>query len=223
MELDAFKSGCPVYLWERHVRVPLSQEERERQKEPPKELAIGTQGGFQSESRRFDVRKYAAVAVVLGGGVRYVELSEHLPESVRMAAAAIAEKESAARQDIVATWREDVKVRRGGAGETGLVGGVAGVGAVCFSAGILLMPICPLSPVQVSKYAETLEQLPAGGKVVSTNPDDWVCEETGVRDNLWLNLSTGFIGSGRPIWDGEKNIGGNGSAMRHFEATGEAL
>lgn len=182
LELDAFKSGCPVYLWERHVRVPLSQEERERQKEPPKELAIGTQGGFQSESRRFDVRKYAAVAVVLGGGVRYVELSEHLPESVRMAAAAIAEKESAARQDIVATWREDVKV---------------------------------------SKYAETLEQLPAGGKVVSTNPDDWVCEETGVRDNLWLNLSTGFIGSGRPIWDGEKNIGGNGSAMRHFEATGK--
>lgn len=52
------------------------------------------------------------------------------------------------------------------------------------------------------------------------SPSDWACEETGAKDNLWLNLSTGHIGSGRPIWDGEKNIGGNGSALRHFEATG---
>ena len=27
----------------------------------------------------------------------------------------------------------------------------------------------------------------------------WRCEETGVTDNLWLNLSTGSIGSGRPV------------------------
>ena len=114
-------------------------------------------------------------------------------------------------------------------------------------------------------------------------PLQWRCEETGVTDNLWLNLSTGVIGSGRQVrsppppsaspcqhplpgwpvpwrlrhpfppaasppppclppptrpspfpshslslcppplvpplqnWDG---TGGNGSAMRHFEATG---
>jgi ubiquitin carboxyl-terminal hydrolase 5/13 len=32
-----------------------------------------------------------------------------------------------------------------------------------------------------------------------------------------LNLGTGHIGSGRQNWDGS---GGNGSALRHYEATG---
>ena len=33
----------------------------------------------------------------------------------------------------------------------------------------------------------------------SPNPADWRCDETGVTENLWLNLSTGFIGSGRKV------------------------
>jgi ubiquitin carboxyl-terminal hydrolase 5/13 len=71
----------------------------------------------------------------------------------------------------------------------------------------------------VSKYAYSLQQLPVPeGKVISMNPADWKCDETGVTDNLWLNLSTGFIGSGRQNFDG---TGGNGAAMRHFEATGK--
>ncbi|GLI59780.1 hypothetical protein VaNZ11_001743 [Volvox africanus] len=68
----------------------------------------------------------------------------------------------------------------------------------------------------VSKYAASLEQLYTCRKI-SPNPADWRCDETGVRENLWLNLSTGFIGSGRKNWDGS---GGNGAALRHFESTG---
>mmetsp|Transcript_7420 Transcript_7420/g.21943 ORF Transcript_7420/g.21943 Transcript_7420/m.21943 type:complete len:903 (+) Transcript_7420:355-3063(+) len=67
-----------------------------------------------------------------------------------------------------------------------------------------------------SKYARTLEQLPAT-KQVSPAATDWRCEESGEQENLWLNLSTGHVGSGRPQWGGG---GGNGSALRHFEATG---
>lgn len=52
------------------------------------------------------------------------------------------------------------------------------------------------------------------------DPSTWACEDSGKRENLWLNLSTGYIGSGRPIWDGEKNVGGSGAALKHFEATG---
>ncbi len=111
---------------------------------------------------------------------------------------------------------------------------------------------------RVSRYAAELPQLSSEGKRISPNPKDWRCEETGATDNLWLNLSTGFIGSGRQVrtdvfggaclgarggwgtacgrsdqpagtvcarrprrcaqnWDG---TGGNGSALRHFEATG---
>lgn len=51
---------------------------------------------------------------------------------------------------------------------------------------------------QVSKYASNLEQLPATRKIPS-NPNEWKCDETGVKENLWLNLSTGFIGSGRQV------------------------
>ncbi|EFJ49271.1 hypothetical protein VOLCADRAFT_90020 [Volvox carteri f. nagariensis] len=71
-------------------------------------------------------------------------------------------------------------------------------------------------PRRVSKYAAGLEQLNTGRKI-SPNPADWRCDETGAKENLWLNLSTGFIGSGRKNWDGS---GGNGAALRHFEATG---
>ncbi|MEW5315258.1 MAG: hypothetical protein WDW38_006701 [Sanguina aurantia] len=70
---------------------------------------------------------------------------------------------------------------------------------------------------KVSKYAGGLVQLHTGRKV-SPHPKDWTCDESGLAENLWLNLHTGFIGSGRANWDGS---GGNGSALRHFEATGK--
>ncbi len=50
----------------------------------------------------------------------------------------------------------------------------------------------------VSKYADGLEQLPAQC-TIPMDPKQWKCDETGVTENLWLNLSTGFIGSGRPV------------------------
>ncbi|CAD7697819.1 unnamed protein product [Ostreobium quekettii] len=69
----------------------------------------------------------------------------------------------------------------------------------------------------VSAYAMELVQLPAT-KTVPMDPNEWKCEESGVRENLWLNLSTGHIGSGRQHFDGS---GGNGAALRHFEDTGK--
>jgi ubiquitin carboxyl-terminal hydrolase 5/13 len=71
-------------------------------------------------------------------------------------------------------------------------------------------------PPKVSKYAEHLIQLD-NGKKISPNPKDWKCEDSGLTENLWLNLSTGYIGSGRRQPDGS---GGSGAALRHFEETG---
>lgn len=51
---------------------------------------------------------------------------------------------------------------------------------------------------RVSRYAHDLPQLDTG-RVVPSQPSQWKCEETGVTENLWLNLSTGFIGSGRQV------------------------
>ena len=56
---------------------------------------------------------------------------------------------------------------------------------------------------QVSHYAANLAQLEVGlgrhGRQIPSDPSLWVCDETGVKENLWLNLSTGFIGSGRQV------------------------
>ena len=55
--------------------------------------------------------------------------------------------------------------------------------------------------VAESKYAAGLEQLPEGmgkwGRKIPADASQWQCDETGTTENLWLNLGTGFIGSGR--------------------------
>eukprot|EP01035_Chromulina_nebulosa_P019934 gene19934-25897_t len=68
----------------------------------------------------------------------------------------------------------------------------------------------------VSKYANDLIQLP-NSKKISNDPSTWTCELSGDKHNLWLNLSTGYIGGGRKNWDG---TGGSGAALSHFEDTG---
>mmetsp|Transcript_11983 Transcript_11983/g.14538 ORF Transcript_11983/g.14538 Transcript_11983/m.14538 type:complete len:834 (+) Transcript_11983:225-2726(+) len=68
----------------------------------------------------------------------------------------------------------------------------------------------------VSRFAKDLVQLDNGVKI-SSEKSTWVCAESGLTENLWLNLSTGYIGSGRPQWDGS---GGTGAALRHYEETG---
>eukprot|EP00945_MAST-04E_sp_MAST-4E-sp1_P007264 g7264.t1 len=68
-------------------------------------------------------------------------------------------------------------------------------------------------PPKVSKYAENLVQ-EDNGKKISPDPKDWKCEESGMTENLWLNLSDGYIGSGRRNWDGS---GGTGAALTHYE------
>ena len=58
---------------------------------------------------------------------------------------------------------------------------------------------------RVSRYADGLPLLEQGlggrwGRAIPADPALWACDETGVKENLWLNLSTGFIGSGRQVW-----------------------
>jgi len=53
-------------------------------------------------------------------------------------------------------------------------------------------------PPTPNRYADAMEQLPTGRRI-SPNPKDWRCDETGVTENLWLNLGTGHIGSGRAV------------------------
>ena len=71
--------------------------------------------------------------------------------------------------------------------------------------------------IPVSKYFEDLPFVDNGVKI-SPDSKSWKCEKTGAAENLWLNLSDGFIGGGRKNWDGS---GGSNGALDHFEETGE--
>lgn len=69
-----------------------------------------------------------------------------------------------------------------------------------------------------SRYADTLIQLPDAPKI-SSSPAAWKCQAPSCdkQENLWLNLSDGFIGCGRKNWDG---TGGCGAALDHYKDTG---
>ncbi|KDO30848.1 hypothetical protein SPRG_04749 [Saprolegnia parasitica CBS 223.65] len=77
--------------------------------------------------------------------------------------------------------------------------------------------------LQTSVYALELVQLPKDDcKLVSPNPAHWVCssETCDKKENLWMNLSDGFVGCGRQNFDG---TGGCGEALRHYEETGKVF
>ena len=71
--------------------------------------------------------------------------------------------------------------------------------------------------IPVSKYAKDLPFVDNGVKI-SPDPKSWKCEKSGATENLWLNLSDGFIGGGRRNWDGS---GGSNGALEHFQETEE--
>ena len=69
----------------------------------------------------------------------------------------------------------------------------------------------------VTKYADSLVQLD-NGKKIAADPATWQCQESGHKEGLWLNLSDGYIGSGRAQIQADGQMGGGtGAALRHFE------
>jgi len=71
--------------------------------------------------------------------------------------------------------------------------------------------------IPVSRYSKDLPFVDNGVKI-SPDSKSWKCEKSGATENLWLNLSDGFIGGGRKNWDGS---GGSNGALDHFQEIGE--
>lgn len=71
--------------------------------------------------------------------------------------------------------------------------------------------------IPVTKYFDNLPFV-ENGVTISPDPKHWKCQKSGATENLWLNLSDGYIGGGRKNWDGS---GGTNGALDHFIDTGE--
>ena len=50
----------------------------------------------------------------------------------------------------------------------------------------------------ISKFAENLVQVD-NGIAISHDPSTWKCQDSGMTENLWLNLHDGYIGMFRSI------------------------
>jgi ubiquitin carboxyl-terminal hydrolase 5/13 len=72
-------------------------------------------------------------------------------------------------------------------------------------------------PIPISKYAASLPFV-ENGVTIDPNPSSWKCQSSGATENLWLNLSDGYIGGGRKHWDGS---GGSNGALDHYQETGQ--
>lgn len=175
-------------------RIPTETEVMET-KEPttvPKKLGIGMDGGFASESDKFqNVATYSLVGLKKSENGESVEIIEEIPynestkfnfnDEIRKSVESVINHSGLAIQQDLTVWQLDDE------------------------------------PNPVSKYAATLPFLD-NGKVISPDPSTWKCEASGEAENLWLNLSDGYIGGGRKNWDGS---GGSNGALDHFLETGE--
>jgi len=212
----------------------------------PSRMAIGVEGGFAAgpAPKKFGTEERLSLALLVppasGGGAEGLPAGlapsvvliplpcPALPELVSRVCRAVAEHAPVAKQEAAHAWEEERRVSRyaegleqlspgihPGAGEVGAaapaaVAAAAGAGAAAQGAGAA-------ADGSGNGAATAGSAAAAARRLVSPNPADWRCDETGARENLWLNLSTGFVGSGRRNWDG---TGGSGSAQRHYEATG---
>lgn len=175
------RSGNPLFL--KHVARRVTKAETadtEMAEAKPEKLAIGVPGGFDVDSKKYDVVSRYSLVVMPDLSTEIPAVgNEDLPMAVTAAVDAIIAHEGAARASALATaWEEEDR--------------------------------------KPSRFADDLPFVD-NGKKISPDPKQWKCEESGRTENLWLNLSTGYIGSGRKNWDG---TGGTGAAITHYEETG---
>ena len=156
----------------------------------PKKLGLGVEGGFESDDDRFEVLStYSLVGRVKEGDA--YQIVEDRPYNV----------------DTKNEFDESL---------------ILSIESIINHSGLAVQQDLTVwqlddDPIPVSKYASDLPFVD-NGKMISPNSDLWKCEKSGSTENLWLNLSDGYIGGGRKNWDG---TGGSNGALDHFNETGQ--
>ena len=176
-------------------RVEKSQSETQQSKEEEEKavtkLGVGVEGGFQSEQDKFEIQSTYSIAVLSSSNGSVPTVDVELPYN------------EGAKNDFPMLVSQSAD-------------------SVIHHSGLAIQQDLSAwelddEPVPVSKYYESIPFVDNGIKI-SPNPADWKCETSGDTENLWLNLSDGYIGGGRKNWDGS---GGSNGALDHFVETGE--
>jgi ubiquitin carboxyl-terminal hydrolase 5/13 len=173
------------------VEKPSQQVEGQDDIQPTK-LAIGVEGGFSTEDEKYEiVTQYSIVVMAINND------NPFNPSIVT---------ELVLNDDIKSRLPEAV---------------VKSAESIIHHVGLAIQQDLAVwqddEEIPISKYYDTLPFV-ENGITISPDPKSWTCEKTGATDNLWLNLSDGFIGGGRKNWDGS---GGSNGALDHYKETGQ--
>ena len=157
----------------------------------PTKLALGVEGGFANPDDKYEIKShYSVVVLERQNKGKIVTLAEQVfsEETKNDFPMAIAQAVDAVIAHVGVATQQDVKAWQMD------------------------------EEIPVSKYAN--ENLPFvdNGVVIDPDPKTWKCAKSGDTENLWLNLSDGYIGGGRKHWDGS---GGSNGALDHFNETGK--
>lgn len=171
-----------------------------KEEEAPTKLGIGVEGGFAGEDDKWEVvTTYSVVVLKAGTGNNETPAA---PPTV------VTEVPFDPDNTTASSLSEDV-IR--------LVNSVILHAGMTTQQDVKAWQLDTEETVPVSKYAADLPFLD-NGIMIDPNPASWKCEKSGAADNLWLNLSDGYIGGGRKNWDGS---GGSNGALDHYQETGE--
>lgn len=193
-QLALTKSSTDKAIFVRIVKkgVPKEKEamDTDEQQQQPTKLGVGVEGGFASQDDAFDVISTYSI-VVLEKDIDGVKIVADLPYD----------------ETTKSTFPETV---------------VKSAESVINHSGMAVQQDLKVweldeEPKPVSKFCENLPFCDNGVKI-NPDPSTWKCEASGDTENLWLNLSDGYIGGGRKNWDGS---GGSNGALDHFLGTGE--
>lgn len=205
MEEDFKKTGCRVYLHFQYRQVlkssktysesKMGDNSKEDKSVEPTKLALGVEGGFMVDRAKYDILKKHSLVAILNGvedmhfiPLQYQEKENGNPSSISCEFSNVPEFILNVAKAIID--HEGVRTN---------------LGVNVWEASNELI---------VSKYAADLKQVNPNNIRIPQDPKLWRDEESGSTENLWLNLSTGYIGGGRKNWDGS---GGSGSALNHFK------
>lgn len=193
-ELALTKTSPDTALFVRIVKKRVAKEKKDMEttdEQQPTKLGVGVEGGFSSEDDAFDIISTFSIVV----------LEKDETNNVKIVA------ELAYDDTTKSTFPETV---------------AKSADSIIHHSGMAVQQDLKVweldeEPKPISKYCENLPYQDNGVKI-SPDPSTWKCESSGDTENLWLNLSDGYIGGGRKNWDGS---GGSNGALDHFLATGE--
>jgi len=177
----------------REEKISETNDEKEEMKtESITKLGVGVEGGFQAEKDKFDIiSTYSVILLSKETSKDSVEILVELPYS----------------DETKSTFPEQVQ---------------KSVESIIHHSGYSIQQDLSAweldaEPIPISQYYDKISFVDNGVQI-SPNPGDWKCEASGDTENLWLNLSDGYIGGGRRNWDGS---GGSNGALDHYKETGE--